>query len=46
MVSLNKMGHHGNSFISFGGVTESIFTPGLVWSDKTGKVFDVEEPDA
>ena len=42
------MGHHGNSFISFGGVpvSPSIFTPGLVWSDKTGKIFDVEEPDA
>jgi len=42
------MGNHGNAFISFGEspVPDSIFTPGLVWSDKTGKVFDVEEPDA
>ena len=42
------MGHHGNSFISFESVPESIsiFTPGLKWSDKTGKIFDVEEPDA
>jgi len=23
--------------------TKNIFSPGLVWSDKTGKVFDVKE---
>ncbi len=25
---------------------ESIFTPGRVWSNNTGKIYDVEEPDA
>ncbi len=24
----------------------TIFTPGRVWSDNAGKVFDVKEPDA
>ena len=25
---------------------ESFLTPGRVWSDNTGKIFDVKEPDA
>lgn len=27
----------------FTGEAESIFAPGLVWSDKTGKIYDVKE---
>ncbi len=27
-------------------IEQSIFTPGRVWSDNTGKIYDVEESDA
>ena len=37
------MTHHGNTFVSFAKET-NFLTPPKKWSDKTGKVFDVEEP--
>jgi len=37
-----QAGFTSTSFTS----AKTIFSPGQQWSDNTGKVFDVEEPDA